>query len=324
MIYLAYLDKLNIDKDIPFGIEIEIENKNITDFDEMLKCNNRFLYIDSKGMRKYFLDKMPTFAKEYLAKIPFFYFKDDLDNPWYYHHEVTNHKDLNKGLEIDSYILHNTENDFSKIKYICEFLTEHGCVTGNYCSTHIHIGAHPFGNDMRNVWNFILFYMLHEAIFYKFSEMGALGYIRKSAAVYARRLFPEKIEFLNYDVFLKKFDSLKKNYAFSLDEFDVHNLAFGSSFELRMFNGSLNPQVIQNYISLVLNSISYTQSNSFDPEKCLHKLNKALKKQDEIVDDYNSYADLLVDKFASEVFINKEEKDNFYEQYDGLLLKRKK
>lgn len=325
---MEYRNHLNVPNNIPFGIEIEIGNKSLKDIDqfcekfsEIASADTHFDLVREKlgyDFACYFEDKKA------------FSFLNNSTAYWRYDYEPVNPENVNLGVEITTPVLHNYEKDWNALRYVLDSLCQFGAKVNENCGTHIHLGAEPFQKNKEKLFCFFIFYLFYEPVFYKFSENGNLGYLRPFLSEVAHPIIPKMITSKVDMNFLEHYISTNsmrvKSNALHFTTFNLNKCSFGSSFELRMFNGTLDKKVVQNYVNMVLSSLSYALSENFDAKTYLKRLNKELKvrKEWQYVFEQVAYADQLVDEFISCAFHSTQDKDFFYEQYSGEYLKRQK
>lgn len=210
-------------------------------------------------------------------------------------------------------------------------LQKNDCEVNEKCGIHIHIGAKPFGGSYQKLYNFFLFYILFEPVFYKLSAMGNFGHVREYALSYANpvglQMKKGKISQEMMDEYIKEnLNGHLKTNGLHFKQFDIHKEDFGSSFEIRVFNGTLDSFVMENYINTSLASIAYCVNDYFNQKEYQERCIKAILDRKDWVrfEKYVSHADSLVDEFVERLFINPIDKDYFYLQYNGEYLKKLK
>ena len=297
---MEYREQLSFSKELPFGIEIEVCNKNIKDMNSLKNEKNIRLQKDG------------------------FAFESKKNAIWKYEHENTNELNQDLGLEVISPILHNEKTDLIHLKTVLQFLQKINAEVNEICGIHIHMGSKVFQKEMQKLYNFFLFYLYYEPVFYKFSAMGNFGHIREYAYSYANPVVLQMQNELSIET-LKNYikensSSWHKENALHFKEFSLFDIT--SSFELRVFNGTLNECIIENYINMTLSSLEYALSTSFSQEEYQTRCLQILKVRREWLSfkPFLENADSLVDEFVNTIFNNTLDKDSFYEQYKGLHL----
>lgn len=299
----------------PFGIEVEISNFSIYDMEEILEKDKDVFNFERVKSGKNLDGYSYSFWKNYNLL-------------WQYKPEYTN-TNLIWGMEITSPILYNQTEYLINMRKALEQLKQNGAEVNEKCSIHVHIGAKPFSRDFKKLYSFFLFYLLFEPVFYKMSAMGNFGHVRESAFKWSSPLFSQmkntkltQKDAKNY-IFNNQNKDKKQN-ALHFRGFDLFNDSYGSSFEVRVFNGTLDSFVVENYIAMVLSSIYYSVGDPFSHRKMLKRCKAVMKERSEwsIFDDFVSHADPLMEEFMELVFPRQLDKDLFYEQYSGNYLKR--
>ncbi len=326
---MQYREVLNFPNNYPFGIEIEVCNKNVEDIDKMLK-NHHNISICSKD----YFALMSRFGEEYANLIRYtshFVFKNNFDAHWLYKHEDTNEFDSSLGAEVISPILYNQKSDLRNLKSVLTMLEENGAEVNENCGVHIHIGAKPFSGSYQKLLNFFLFYLLFEPVFYKLSAMGNFGHVREYAISYANPIVLKMKKAKMNQAILEEYIKThskgeKKEDGLHFKSFNMNQVRYGSSFEIRTFNGSLDPFVIENYINVSLASVFYCVQDCFDQKVFSKRCSNAIKERKDWLSfsQYVDYADNLVEEFIECIFPYQEDKDYFYRQYSGEYLKRVK
>lgn len=118
------LEFLSFPNNYPFGVEIEVFNKNTSDIEDILKKENNIKIMDN-----------------YLNNFIFFNSKDSI---WTFKNEDVNEFDKRLDIEIISPILYNKRNDLNNLKNILEILDNNNALVNENCGFHVHIGAKPF------------------------------------------------------------------------------------------------------------------------------------------------------------------------------------
>lgn len=297
---MEYREQLSFSKELPFGIEIEVCNKDIKDMNSLK--NEKNIQLQKDG----------------------FAFESKKNAIWKYEHENTNELNQDLGLEVISPILHNEKIDLIHLKTVLQFLQKINAEVNEICGIHIHMGSEVFQKEMQKLYNFFLFYLYFEPVFYKFSAMGNFGHIREYAYSYASPVVLQmkngiSIEALK-DYIKENSSSIHKENALHFKDFSLFDIT--SSFELRVFNGTLNECIIENYINMTLSSLEYALSTSFSQEEYQKRCLQILKVRREWLSfkPFLENADSLVDEFVNTIFNNTLDKDSFYEQYKGLHL----
>lgn len=317
---MPFREILSFPTDYPFGVEIEVENKNVEDIDKMLRKQSNMKIITNKD----YYDIIKRFGKEFTDLLAYkckFVFKDDEFSYWLYKNENTNEFDSRLGAEVISPILYNQRKDLCNLRSVLTMLQENGCEVNENCGIHVHIGAKPFRGSYQKLFNFFLFYILFEPVFYKFSAMGNFGHVREYALSYAN---PVGLQMKNCEInqtiveeYIKNnLEGHLKTNGLHFKGFKMNKESYGSSFEIRVFNGTLNPFVIENYINTSLASVAYCVQDDFNQKEYQKRCMEAIRGRKDWFrfEKYVAHADSLVDEFIESIFTNQEDKDYFYLQ----------
>ena len=238
---------------------------------------------------------------------------------------IYDHSILDGG-EIISDILYNKERDWQELKEICHILKDKGVTIGGKTGGHIHIGAHILEGNIDYWLALLKIWTVFEPILYQFSY-GEKGYGRPLMYVEAKPFNKElknTIEKLgnNRDVshliyLLKDFKRSRainfRNASWNFSQ----NFDYKNTIEFRLFNGSINENVWQNNINMLLNLFSVIKNNNYDKEWINYHFDK---------DDITNNLDSAI-TFANMIYTNGLDKLYFLRQYlqrEYLLQEEKK
>ena len=298
--YLEYRKKLNIDKNITFGIEIEMEH--------------------FKGQ----IDNFWPFQLE-LNKV--------VDNDKW---EVRNDISLNWGREIVSDILVDDENTWKEIRNVCNFVSKYGEIDVN-CSSHVHVGSQIFGNNTLYWYRFFKLWSIYENIIYRFSYGEYLyhrpkinRYSKCSANFFNNILANENIlemDFYKMLLFIRehiKSEESLKNYSISVwhmlcdndyNRYDnYNNINRYCTVEYRCSNGTLDEVIWQNYVNFIIKMMLYCKSDKYDDDL----INRRKCVNIDIFDDLEEYSKIYIEQaieFSDMIFDNNLDKIYFLRQY---------
>ena len=265
-IEFSYRDKLNIPERVLFGIEIEYVDAL---FDEVIK---KFFKFNKEDKTKYFsLPAFYMFFEEYLT--------------WNSVHEgtvqYTDDDDNTYGGELTSPILCNNVDCFKALRKVCDLLNSIKGLTTNFrCGLHIHVDRTIYGNDAKTFIRLLKTWMIFENIIYKFAS-GESERLRALAQEYARPLNKQifiqldrinKIEGDNFNEVITTFR--KKYYGITFFNVQQSYQSIKNTFEIRMFNGTTNPIIIQNDVNFIINFLLYIISDDYDDEYIDYEVKK--------------------------------------------------
>ena len=288
-------ESLGLNEKISFGVEVEFENV--------------LLYFIRKEFSKY--DNLRYWSIIYDKSCS--YMVDDFE----------------VGGEVVSPILHDTSIELQSLQMALSILKSLDAQITEHTSLHVHVGSHIFGNDIKNVVNFVKVWSIFEHIIFKFAY-GTSKYPRSNIIYFARPigdalklkckyipLFLENMLVPRELGFDKKWAINFKNYTSLSSEEEVNN-----TIEIRVANGSLDYAILQNTIYFYLKLMQYVMSDKYD-EKLIDRLFKRLrpKSLEQFTDSYIHDAIMLADM----IFDHSIDKINFLKQYikeDEIILVR--
>ena len=262
--YLEYREILGIDKDITFGIEIEIEQ---------FKCKLEEFY-DFQLLINSVVgnDKWDT--------------KNDIS---LYNYSPFDKK-LIFGREITSGVLIDTDKSWIDIKNVCDIASLYGII-GDKCGAHIHVGAQILGDNALYWYRFLKLLVIYENVIYRFlygeylthrpmimekTKPGALFYDSKLEKIYqgldggllnmlnilnsGNNLFSKELKYFGVSFWHMLCDDEYNLY----DNYNVCNKH--CTVECRASNGTTNPIIWQNYVNFFIKMLLYCKSDKFDDE----------------------------------------------------------
>ena len=222
------------------------------------------------------------------------------------------------GGEVSSAILHDRKIDWKTLAEVLSSLIKLHAKATERTSLHVHVGSQIFAQDIQNVARFVKVWCIFEHVIFRFSYGKSSTFrprIREFALPIADttklkcKYFPLFLENLirpkdlNYD---RKWALNFRNCYLSGKEQDRNTI------EIRIANGSLEGNVIQNTINFYLKLMLYVMSDRYDKE-FINQLFQRLEPKDLV--DYDKIimedALLLVDL----IFEQSIDKINFLRQY---------
>ena len=231
--YLELRNKLNLNKDFSFGLEIEFEYLS--------------LFVDP-----FAIDKDLE--------------KKNLNNEWYTSYEST----VGHGAEISSPIMYDNMKYWKQLESVCDSIKKHAR-TSEFCGGHIHVGAHVLENELKYWLNFLKLWSVYENIIFRFcygeylTARPRLNYYALQRESEFSRVYKKAIQdgtpLKNIIDELAKF----KYSAVNLEEVkDADKFAEYNTIEFRNPNGTLEPIVWQNYVNLLTKLLKYCKSDNFN------------------------------------------------------------
>lgn len=282
---LTFRDSLGISGKISFGTEIEFEDASLYSVYQELSKDDRFHYWQVV--------------------------KDDSCTKYI--------NDFVIGGEVISPILHDLKIDWQLLNKSIQILKKIQANPTDRTSLHVHVGNQIFGTDIKNVIRFVKVWCIFEHIIFKFAY-GKDKTFRPNILYFAHpiaeatklkcKCIPGFFEFLSILRALgynKKWAINFANYYDLTDEEEANE-----TIEIRVANGSLDENIIQNTINLYLKLMIYVSSDRYD-EELIDRLFKRLKPKSLIDYDELCIKDAL--KFADLIFDNNLDRINFLRQY---------
>jgi hypothetical protein len=262
-INLDYLDKINI-PDYKFGIEIEfagaIFNGVKQKLDEILKYESNTI----EELRQIEKDK-EEFKKWRLVNDG-----SVQSNAW--------HR-AKKGGEINSPIIRDRKKAWNELKKVCKMLrTREYIKISENCSIHIHTERDIY-SDLEELKNLLKLWIVYEDIIYRFGY-GETDIYRPALLNYAKPLSSnfaittdemlKKLEDIETKRDLLRLVSYEKNYGLNLTNVTKEPLRkddiIKPTIEVRIYNGTLNENIIQNNVRFNMNLLNYCKKENFDNE----------------------------------------------------------
>jgi len=246
--------------------------------DKLLNKNNNYTF----GIELEFLGILYHELEKYIKNG---YFRIDIENDLYcysnryyrYKREYTNKRE---GAEIVTPIMMDKKSYWQDLKMVCEDLRMYGA-TGKNCSTHMHFGAHVFGNNYNNYATLVKLWVTYEKEIYNF-YYGKDEKPRKKIEAFAPSINKKNLE--NYfsssykTFYLHKYQEDIENFLFGLNLTGVYDnkLKDKNTIEIRVPNGCLDYKIIQNNVSFFLNLIDKIKTNKIDIDYLDYKFKNRL------------------------------------------------
>lgn len=190
---------------------------------------------------------------------------------------------LEKGTEIVSPILTDTEENIHQIEYMSKMMTSIGFHTTNTCGGHIHFGADFLnidGDNKKALQNLLTIWKEGEELFYKMSN-GEGKVTREEATTHAGRIadiLDDNIDLSSkeeYDRILEKLQESRRQGV------NFCNLKPGgkNTIEFRLSNGTIDSKEIEQNIYLFGRLMVVSKDMALNPEKYDSKM-QMLKSRD--------------------------------------------
>ena len=218
------------------------------------------------------------------------------------------HQEETADAEVVTPILTNSANNWSTFYDMYDMLYDTGATIGHNTSSHIHIGTHAI-NTPEKLSLLLKTLVVFEPIIFKFGygvgdkPRNFLQYRSSDYCVFSvmsspkrYRAFIEELEHFNYKSqgvmyghfreFLRQ--DLLFRPGFNFNNFDFSKLQYGIAldspnkddhFEIRCFNGTLNPAVAQNNINLITHIVQAVIDGKIDKKYVESEYVKYKKKR---------------------------------------------
>ena len=241
---------------------------------------------------------------------------------------------LYKGYEVVTPILNKFNTSWEDISYICDII-KYNSKVGTHASSHIHVGAHTLNNSKEVVIRLILLLCAYENIIYRFAY-GEFLNERPRIEMYARPCSKSWYKmfnvFNNYN-YLSSFEMIKwlscndKNMGINLTNVkSLDEIKDKNTIEFRMFNYTLNPIIWQNNYNLVSHFIKYCNSDSFDYDTVLKRIEISKNNYNNLdyyrmidSDSAIEFADLIFDKNIDKIYFLRQYLKNMEETTSKYL-----
>lgn len=284
---LSYKTNIGFSKDMKFGVEIEAIHPN---FMSVLKEKPNVHYVDAFDKR---------FDSDY--------------SKWNLTEEVTLHDENNTlyfpeiGGEVASPIFTDSKECWNDLKDMLLFIKKNlkGVKVNETCAGHIHFDADIFERSAKNLFSYIVLLLENEQVLTRFYN-GQFLNLRRTADRYAEPFinFFKNTEVRGLDDYHLFINCLykrlrPKTYAFDFYEVYLAENGFGNNtIEIRVPNGTLSKEIIQNNIMLTGHLLKYACSGKYDYEKAVYNM-KVKNRKDAVlnINDALYVADFLPDDY---------------------------
>jgi hypothetical protein len=194
----------------------------------------------------------------------------------------------------------------------------------DHCSIHIHTERYIY-NDLEELKNLVKLWIVYEDIIYRFGY-GEKDIYRPSLLNYAKPLSSSFIH--TTDEILEKLDTIetKKDLLRLLNYerkngLNITNITkepinendiIKPTIEVRIYNGTLNENIIQNDIRFNMNLLNYARKENFDNEFIEYKIKNFERNfiNDSVKENYQ-----ISDEFSKLIFKDELDRLKFLKQY---------
>ncbi len=268
-IKLDYKNKINI-PDEKFGIEIEFAGAIFNNVNNKL---NEVLGYETKDIeqRKKLEEEKSRYKKWRLVN------DGSVQANSYYQ--------AKKGGEINSPIMKNKKKYWEELKEVCLMLKKQEYIKiTSRCSIHVHTDKTIY-NEVEEYKNLLKLWILYEDIIYKFAY-GEINTPRETLLNFARpfcasfdiqtiKLIKDLENIETKQQLIKLLNNERKlglNLTNILQEKNKEIKVLKPTIEIRVYNGTLNENLIQNIVRFNQNLLGYAQKENFDKEFIEYKI----------------------------------------------------
>lgn len=181
---------------------------------------------------------------------------------------------LISGVEVNSPILHDSEDDMKMLEAVCNTMKNFGLGTSERCGGHIHFGADYFEGNPKAFQNLSNIWYQCEELFYKMSnEKGSVP--REGIIKYAKTMHRELEPFAEKNTIsinsLSDFENMREKLLEKEHKYRGLNLGhYGevgkNTIEFRISNGTINPKTVKENIKLFGSLMQISKEMALNPE----------------------------------------------------------
>ena len=230
---------------------------------------------------------------------------------------------LQRGGEIISPILRDTEENWEDLKIICSLMDNFQARESDKCGSHIHVGSQTLGKQKQSWMNFIKLWAIYENIIFRFAYGEYLNG-RPKITTYA---YPISAELLDcYKVLSQKRATLLEILcAINKDKYqavnfrnvigtDCDKMIDYNTIEFRCPNGTLDPAIWQNNANFFIRLLLYSKSNKYNKD-IIQRRERIIRDK---INDLHWYNEIYLEQaleLCDMIFTNNLDKLNFLKQY---------
>lgn len=217
------------------------------------------------------------------------------------------HQEETAAAEVVTPILNNTENNWITFYDMYEMLYLSGATIAGNTSSHVHVGTHKI-NTPEKLSLLLKTLVVFEPIIFKFGygrkdiSRALLRFRDENHCVFSPMMSPKRVRtfveildsynhkspgsmFGAFKNFIRK--DLSFRPVFNFNNFDFSKLQYSleleandeDHMEVRCFNGSLNPEIVQNNINLIIHIIQAVVEDKIDKAYVCAEYEKYKKKR---------------------------------------------
>ena len=285
-----YREILNLDDSLVFGLDTEYKFNNAKEIEKMVKeINNTYFPYNDK------------------YKVM-------------YNHVLFNFLKQENSISIDTPVFSDSNIFYESLKELLVKLEKSNVELSDNKGLHIHVDLSYFEEDTNTLINFLKVFAIYENILFRF------GYGDSDFCSNNSNLISKPSSNIIYDYlinknksldFYKSIEELKRILickGYSINFHDKDKNVKNETIELRFFNNTFNPVIIQNYISLVGNLFSSVKNNNVDLELLDYKFDNYNRNLYNL-ENYSTLDSINAIEFADNIFSNSQDEEYFLKQY---------
>ena len=318
---IEYRKKLEIPRNVTFGLEIEVNSVINTSPANFIKQSlPYYMYV---GIDKF------EFQEFLYSKLHMYRSNGKIDSNW------TVISDGTVDAEIVSPILRDYQKTWNEVKTVCEVLKESDCTANLASAAHVHIGAHSLGSDPKSWLNLMKIWLAYEKIIMKFGYGERIGHdqtFRDSEGTNYPLILETKEEMrermwslawnvkvgrkLNEKQIRKIIMNDERRTSINFQNFYYFDFDKDSknTIEYRCALGTIEEAIWQNYVNAFAKLTLACKDNNLDEDV----IEKRLKEFNNKNNEYSEYPKIFVDEaleFCDLIFSNPLDKIYFLKQY---------
>lgn len=228
-----------------------------------------------------------------------------------------------RGGELVSPPLRDTPETWQTLQTICDVAKRHNAKVNSHCGGHIHIDMNPLDTAEHRWRRFFKATGSFEPVMYRFAG-GDSGQVRSGVDHYATPFAPNASRVLDQnfpvtnstDINRLATDASRYNRYYGVNLTNIHDSDKPNTIELRYFNSSLEPAILQTNVKIANGIIFASEKARFgatSESEAMKRRGNILK--DQIIGSNDSNSNLKVRDFVDIVFTRKKDKDSVLKLY---------
>jgi hypothetical protein len=227
------------------------------------------------------------------------------------------------GGELVSPPLTDTPETWRTLETICKVAKRHGAQVDSRCGGHLHINMNPLDTAKQRWKRFFKTTGTFEPVMYRFAG-GDTGQVRSGVSRYATPFASNASRALTYDMPVRNSDDINRlatftsryNRYYGINLTNIYDDYKPNTIELRYFNSSLTPSVLQANVKIgngIIFASEKARFGSSSESAVMKRRGNILKNQSIGSIDQNN--DLKVRDFVDIAFTRKKDKDAVLKLY---------